>query len=173
MIIDLPCMAPRRPDPNTVVTTEPKPGDRVTMEFLQQSRQNRDEEQKKILKDLVVVSIRGSPPLRVMLTQPANDAFVKATFVDQHDCATEMEHFRKEEVFIISGGGTSEVVAQCRAASRQQSAGSPVNTPSEPANATVAAFGGLPGAQATIRSVLILKEGGTLRRECSNGRLGL
>ena len=31
------------------------------------------------------------------------------------------------------------------------------------ANATVAAFGGLPGAQATIRSVLILKEGGTLR----------
>ena len=121
MIIDLPCMALRQPEPyHTVITTEPKPGDRVTQKFLQQSSQYRDEEQKKILKDLVVVSIRGSPPLRVMLTQPANDDFVKATFVDQHDCATEMEHFRKEEVFIISGGGTSEVVAQCRAASQQQ-----------------------------------------------------
>ena len=31
------------------------------------------------------------------------------------------------------------------------------------ANAVVAVFGGLPGAQATIRSVLILKEGGTMR----------
>lgn len=31
------------------------------------------------------------------------------------------------------------------------------------ANAIVALFGGLPGAQATIRSVLILKEGGTMR----------
>jgi hypothetical protein len=31
------------------------------------------------------------------------------------------------------------------------------------ANAVVSAFGGLPGAQATIRSVLILKEGGTMR----------
>ena len=31
------------------------------------------------------------------------------------------------------------------------------------ANAVVAIFGGLPGAQATIRSVLILKEGGTMR----------
>jgi SulP family sulfate permease len=31
------------------------------------------------------------------------------------------------------------------------------------ANAFVALFGGLPGAQATIRSVLILKEGGTMR----------
>jgi SulP family sulfate permease len=31
------------------------------------------------------------------------------------------------------------------------------------ANAIVAVFGGLPGAQATIRSVLILKEGGTMR----------
>ena len=110
-------MAQRQPEPyHTVVTTEPKPGDRVTQKFLQQSRQYRDEEQKKILKDLVVVSIRGGPPLRVMLTQPANDAFVKATFVDEHDCAKERDHFRKEDVSIISGGGTSEVVAQCRAA---------------------------------------------------------
>ena len=133
-------MAQRQPEPyHTVVTTEPKPGDRVTQKFLQQSRQYRDEEQKKILKDLVVVSIRGGPPLRVMLTQPANDAFVKATFVDKHDCATERDHFRKEDVSIISGGGTSEVVAQCRAASRQQSAESPANTPSEPADATAAA----------------------------------
>jgi MFS superfamily sulfate permease-like transporter len=31
------------------------------------------------------------------------------------------------------------------------------------ANGAVAIFGGLPGAQATIRSVLILKEGGTMR----------
>lgn len=31
------------------------------------------------------------------------------------------------------------------------------------ANCVVAFFGGLPGAQATIRSVLILKEGGTMR----------
>ena len=31
------------------------------------------------------------------------------------------------------------------------------------ANGVVAIFGGLPGAQATIRSVLILKEGGTMR----------
>lgn len=31
------------------------------------------------------------------------------------------------------------------------------------ANAAVSLFGGLPGAQATIRSVLILKEGGTMR----------
>ena len=31
------------------------------------------------------------------------------------------------------------------------------------ANAVVSVFGGLPGAQATIRSVLILKEGGTMR----------
>ena len=120
MILDLPFMPPRQSDPYTVVTSEPKKGDPVTMQFLMQSRQNRDEEQEKILEDLVVVSIRGSPPLRVMLTQPANDDFVKATFVDQHDCATEMEHFLKEEVSIISGGGTSEVVAQCRAASQQQ-----------------------------------------------------
>ena len=121
MILDLPFMPPRQSDPYTVVTSEPKKGDPVTMQFLMQSRQNRDEEQKKILEDLVVVSIRGSQPLRVMLTQPANDAFVKATFVDEDGRATtEMEHFRKEEVFIISGGGTSEVVAQCRAASQQQ-----------------------------------------------------
>ena len=120
MIIDLPCMAPRRPDPNTVVTSEPKKGDPVTMKFLKQSRQNRDEEQKKILEDLVVVSIRGSPPLRVMLTQPANDAFVTVTFLDDYGRAKETEHFSKEEVSIISGGGTSEVVAQCRAASQQQ-----------------------------------------------------
>ena len=119
MILDLPFMPPRQSDPYTVVTSEPKKGDPVTMQFLMQSRQNRDEEQEKILEDLVVVSIRGKT-LSVMLTQPANDAFVTVTFVDDYGHATEMEHFLKEEVSIISGGGTSEVVAQCRAASQQQ-----------------------------------------------------